>query len=343
MALVTKTKRPTKSHEKRRAGAHHKKNDHYLKTYWPYLPLGLIVVLGFVVNSLWATPHHGVLDYATDVSSSNLLIETNNQRAANGLGALAVNSQLNQAAQSKANDMAARDYWSHNTPEGNTPWTFFTAAGYEYQAAGENLAYGFDTTPNTVTAWMNSPGHRANILNTSYKEVGFGIANAPSYQGTGPETIIVAEYGSPLVAAAAPASSSPVPSTPATNQAAPVAQSTPAPAAQTPAEQKPEANATPSAATGNTNKTVAVKPVTTQPVTRIQLLANSRMAPWSAFAISTIATVSLAIFLLRHGMVWHRVYIKGERFIMKHKLLDIALVAIAVLGVLLTRTVGVIR
>jgi hypothetical protein len=349
MALApTKPKRSARSHEKRRTGNHHKKNEHYLKTYWPYLPLALIVGLGFVVNSLWAKPHQGVLDYATDVSITNLLLETNNQRGGNGLGGLTINQQLDSAAQAKANDMAARNYWSHDTPDGQSPWTFFTAAGYEYQTAGENLAYGFDTSLNTVVAWMNSPGHRANILNNTYTEVGFGIANSPDYQGTGPETIVVAEYASPLHVAAAPstpAASSPSSTLPSNASSPSSAAATPTtPSDSTPTtNNQPEANATPAPASASSAAKAATPKVKAQPITRIQLLANTQTASWSVFAISTIVTVSLAIFLLRHGLVWHRVLRKGEKFFLKHKMLDIALVAIIVIGVLLTRTVGVIK
>jgi cell division septation protein DedD len=258
-----------------------------------------------------------------------------------------LNSQLDNAAQAKANDMAARNYWSHDTPDGQSPWTFFTAAGYEYQTAGENLAYGFDTSLNTVNAWMNSPGHRANILNTTYTEVGFGIANAADYQGTGPETIVVAEYASPLkIAAATPAPAQSTPAPTASSPAATPAADTPTPTApsdSTPTtNNKPEANATPtpanfSAALSNEKK------VATVPITRIQLLAHNQAANWSAFAVSVIATVAIALFLLRHGMVWHRVLRKGEKFVLKHKMLDIILVGVAVLGFLLTRTVAMIK
>ncbi|HSX34834.1 MAG TPA: CAP domain-containing protein [Candidatus Saccharimonadales bacterium] len=351
MSLTTKTKRTRKSADKRVAGRHHKRNDHYLKTYWPYLPLVLMVAVGILANSLLGMRHSGVLGYATDVSPSVLLSETNNQRTSNSLGSLALNSVLNQAAQAKANDMAARDYWSHNTPDGNTPWTFFTAAGYQYKTAGENLAYGFDTSATTVTAWMNSPGHRANILNNTYKEVGFGIANSANYQGTGPETIVVAMYASPAAVAAAPAPTpapaAPAKSTPAPTTAEPAAEQA-APASDTPEAKTPETNQTASPAgspaDGSKPSTEALEAANNnQSITRVQLLASSKAAPWSVFAVSTIATVALAIFLLRHGLVWHRVLVKGEKFILKHRMLDMVLVGAAVLGVILTRTVGVIR
>src|SRR4051812_1251162 len=125
MVLATKPKRPTTVHHKRRQGSHHKKDDRYLKPYWPYIPLLAIVAVGLLFSSLWGAAAHNVLGYATDVSPSGLVLGTNNQRATAGLGSLALNATLNQAAQAKANDMAGRDYWAHNTPDGATPWTFF--------------------------------------------------------------------------------------------------------------------------------------------------------------------------------------------------------------------------
>lgn len=292
--------------------------------------MAAIVTLGVLANSFWGTIQRHVLAYATDMSISGLLQETNEERAGGGLAGLSLNALLNQAAQAKADDMAARDYWSHNTPEGNPPWVFFVNAGYNYQAAGENLAYGFLSSTEAVVGWMNSPGHKANILNGSYKEVGFGIANSSNYQGTGPETIVVAMYGSPKVAAAAsPVASAPKP-TPAPT---PAAQPAPAPPAeeinQAPAEEKKEVATTPA-------------PVTPKEVARIQLLSGAA-APWSMFAVSAIATVAFAIFLLRHGLLLRRVLVKSEAFIHKHPLFDIALVAVAVIGAVLTQTDGVIR
>jgi uncharacterized protein YkwD len=197
MTLVTKPKRNS-SHHKKRGGTHHRQSDHYLKTYWPYLPMLLIVVMGLVVNSLWS--HQTVLGASSNFSSSSLLSYTNTQRSADHEAGLSLNSQLSAAAQAKANDMAAKDYWSHNSPDGLTPWSFITTADYHYQAAGENLAYGFSDASDTVSGWMNSPGHRANILNANYKDVGFGVVQSPNYQGNGPETIVVAEYGEPAEA-----------------------------------------------------------------------------------------------------------------------------------------------
>ena len=162
--------------------------------------MGLIVGISMLVNSLFLQPQ--VLSYATNTSTGGLLASTNVQRTNNGLSGLTLNSKLSQAAQAKANDMVARNYWSHNTPDGQEPWVFISNAGYDYLAAGENLAYGFATSEDTVTGWMNSPGHRANILNSNYQEVGFGMANSSNFVSNGEQTIVVAMYGKPVAAPA---------------------------------------------------------------------------------------------------------------------------------------------
>lgn len=200
MAIATRHKPNTSAHRKR-SGSHHRKNDSYLKTYWPYIPMLLIVGFGFVVNGIWS--HSNVLGAQSDYSATTLLDSTNQQRANDREAGLTLNQQLSEAAQAKANDMAAKNYWSHTAPDGRTPWSFINASGYSYEAAGENLAYGFANGDDVVNAWMNSPTHRANVLDTKYKNVGFGVAQTQNYQGNGPETIVVAEYGEPAGATAA--------------------------------------------------------------------------------------------------------------------------------------------
>lgn len=142
--------------------------------------------------------------YATDITGGGLLAETNAYRQSNGRNSLSMSYALSRAAQAKANDMASRDYWAHNTPDGRTPWSFISAVGYAYTAAGENLAYGYTTSDELMAAWEQSPEHRANLLYAGYTQVGFGIANAPDYVGTGQETIVVAEYATPVAVPATP-------------------------------------------------------------------------------------------------------------------------------------------
>lgn len=206
MTLATRPKPPV--HHKKRHGQHQKHSKHFKNTYWPYLPMLLVVVLSVAFSAIWSEKSN-VLGSQSDLSTSSLLSSTNMARDSNHEQALTENQQLDAAAQAKANDMVTRNYWSHEAPDGKTPWDFIIASGYTYQKAGENLAYGFSSSDSAIKAWLNSPEHRANLLGTEYTQVGFGVASSPNYQGSGPETVVVAMYGAPIsstvgVAAAVP-------------------------------------------------------------------------------------------------------------------------------------------
>jgi len=195
---LTKPKQPRRPvNHRKRTGQHHQQSHHYAKTYWPYLPVFAVLGVGIFLSSWLGNVHHNVLGYATSVSPQVLLAETNGERTSHHESALQLNQQLTAAAQAKANDMARRNYWSHVTPDGKQPWNFIETSGYQYEAAGENLAYGFGSSDQVMTAWMHSAEHRANILDGDYQDVGFATANVANYQGTGPETIVVAMYGEP--------------------------------------------------------------------------------------------------------------------------------------------------
>ena len=303
MALATRPK-PSSHYKKRQAG-HHRHSKHYLKAYWPYLPMLLIVVVGLAINSLWASSQH-VLGTASDFSSLSFLKFTNENRVSNNEQPLTLSTELTAAAQAKATDMVENNYWSHTSPSGKTPWDFINAAGYTYQLAGENLAFGFNNASETINGWMNSPEHRANILTANYTNVGFGVANSPNYQGHGPETVIVAEYAEP------------------------------APAAAIISFTVPE----------HTVASPAVKPgsleLSAQPVSRIQLLTGGQ-AIWSALVLSALAGAAFMLLIVRYGLRLKYAVKTSEAFIVHHPLLDIAMVFIATAGFVLTRTSGIIR
>ncbi|MEU9843830.1 CAP domain-containing protein [Actinomadura sp. NPDC048032] len=101
---------------------------------------------------------------------------TNAERAKNGCGALTVDSRLQAAAQGHSADMVARDFFDHTNPSGRSPGDRITAAGYRWSTYGENIAYGQRTPAAVMSAWMNSSGHRANILNCRFKNIGVGVA-----------------------------------------------------------------------------------------------------------------------------------------------------------------------
>ena len=111
---------------------------------------------------------------------SELLRLTNLERKKVGLAPLKLASQLNQAAQSHAVDMARNNYFSHKGLNGSNMEDRAKKSGYVYSAIGENIAAGKATPEGTILQWMNSTGHRANILNSKFTEIGFGYANAPN-------------------------------------------------------------------------------------------------------------------------------------------------------------------
>jgi uncharacterized protein YkwD len=111
---------------------------------------------------------------------SELLKLTNLERKKLGLAALRRSPQLAQAAQSHAVDMAKNNYFSHRGLNGSSMADRVKRSGYAYSTIGENIAAGKATPEGTIRQWMNSPGHRANILNSKFTEIGFGYANAPN-------------------------------------------------------------------------------------------------------------------------------------------------------------------
>lgn len=135
-----------------------------------------------------------VLGIATDITIQRLYELTNQKRAENGLSTLQSNEQLNDAARRKASDMISKKYWAHFGPNGESPWQFISASGYAYEIAGENLAKDFCCSSDVVSAWMDSPTHRENILRSDYQDVGFAIVNG--FLEDEETTLVVQMFGS---------------------------------------------------------------------------------------------------------------------------------------------------
>lgn len=104
----------------------------------------------------------------------------NKQRTDNGLKALKVDSNLQKVAKEKANDMVKNNYFAHNSPTYGSPFDMMKKFGISYRSAGENLA-GNSTGKRAVDAWMNSEGHRANILNSSFNYTGVAVVESSKY------------------------------------------------------------------------------------------------------------------------------------------------------------------
>lgn len=132
------------------------------------------------------------------LEGSKVIEETNLQRKLNGdLPALSENTSLNTAALAKANDMFQKQYFEHISPDGTGPGQLVMDYGYSYIVAGENLILGnFISEEEMVQDWMNSPGHRANILNSKYTEIGVAVIKG-TYKGDS-VWIGVQEFGLPL-------------------------------------------------------------------------------------------------------------------------------------------------
>lgn len=105
----------------------------------------------------------------------------NQERAKAGLKPLTYDGQLSQVARLKSQDMRDKNYFSHTSPTYGSPFDMMKSYGISYRTAGENIAAGQATPAQVVQAWMNSPGHRANILNSQYTHIGVGYAQGGSY------------------------------------------------------------------------------------------------------------------------------------------------------------------
>lgn len=131
---------------------------------------------------------------AFDITTENIIKITNESRNAAAKSLLAENEKLSLAAEAKAGDMIANDYFSHTSPAGVTPWKWIESENYNYDFAGENLAMDFRSVEAMEKAWMESPTHRANILNDKYKEMGVAVKEGSV---NGHETILaVVMFGS---------------------------------------------------------------------------------------------------------------------------------------------------
>ncbi len=147
-----------------------------------------ILVVAFVLGlpmTAWLSP-----DLLKD--QANKIIKLTNQvRADKGVNQLTENQALNHAAYAKASDMILQQYFAHVGPDKKTVASWLKFAGYRYKVAGENLAMGFNSPEEVMSAWQKSQTHYANLIDSDFKEIGVGAVSGP-YQGE--ETVFVAQY-----------------------------------------------------------------------------------------------------------------------------------------------------
>jgi len=142
-----------------------------------------LIFINFPINIFFA-----------DITKSNLVNLLNQSRQSYGLNTLTENGQLDEAAELKARDMVNNGYFNHVSPNGTTPWYWFSLAGYNYKYAGENLAIGFYDSQDVYNAWLNSLSHKENMLNPVYKEVGTAILTG---FGSNDAIVVVQLFGTP--------------------------------------------------------------------------------------------------------------------------------------------------
>lgn len=151
-----------------------------------------IFLLGFSAGSSYLI-HRTVL--GAQVTASVLIDLTNETRLAYNKAPLVRNETLDKAAVLKAEDMAGKGYFAHTSPEGVTPWHWFREVGYDFLYAGENLAINFTDPALVRDAWLASPLHRENLLDTKFKEI--GIAAVSGVYQDGPTIYVVQMFGTP--------------------------------------------------------------------------------------------------------------------------------------------------
>ena len=215
-------------------------------------------------------------------------------RARVGLGELKINATLGKAAEIKVQDMLNKNYFSHVSPDNKTPWDFIKNVGYKYLAAGENLAIDFPTAEGVNEGLMNSPTHRANILNKLYTEIGVSVGYG-IFEGR--ETILVAQYfGKPY--ATQPIKPATTPTNPTTQPATP-AETTKTNAPTKLAEEildvKPEV-------LGESKMKLSIPKIPDEVLQSVAVFVNKEilMRLFSAFAV--LVTVIAVFFMMIRGI-----------------------------------------
>jgi len=274
------------------------------------LTIALILSPAYVRQLQLAT-----LENTPSFTGEEIVRLVNASRTALSLPALKVNPTLIDVASNKGSDIFTKQYFAHVSPENKTPWDFLRAKNYTYTLAGENLAMDYPTASEAHTGFMNSPTHRANILNPLYTEVGVAVI-----QGTfnGQSSILVVEYfGRPKVkvaqAATVPIKTS-IPKTPVSPTPKPVA-----PASVVVNTTITIANPTSTQEEPITSTLITATPIvtTTQAVLGAQIADNPKPEQaclqtafgmeWSCVGTRAVAGIIIAVLLFSLGAMFIKV------------------------------------
>lgn len=145
-----------------------------------------------VLLALVATP-----TFAIDITTGSVVAAMNGERARRGLRPLREDPRLDAAAGDRLRDMEELSYWAHEAPDGRSPFFWMRPRGYFFRAAGENLAAGFETTELLVGGWMESKGHRENILSPDFEDCGIAVIEGGTMRRVTGKSVVVL-FGSTL-------------------------------------------------------------------------------------------------------------------------------------------------
>lgn len=162
-----------------------------------YILLFLFLKVGIDLVEIYKP---GVLGVDSHITATQIIEDTNYERAKNNLSPLVENQALSNAAKLKAQNMFTENYWAHFAPSGHDPWSFMLSSGYKFSFAGENLARNFSNSEDVVKAWINSPTHKENIMNSKYQDIGVAVVEGNL---EGQKTVLVVQmFGKPYEAIA---------------------------------------------------------------------------------------------------------------------------------------------
>lgn len=145
----------------------------------------LVAAASFADPLAYSTP------LKTEITPATVLAQMNAERAAAGLAPLRIDSRLAGAATDRIVDMEELGYWAHQSPDGRSPFVWLSSRHYAFSNAGENLATGFESAEVLVLSWMESPGHRANILSPMYQDCGIAIIDGATDRRASGKSVVV--------------------------------------------------------------------------------------------------------------------------------------------------------
>jgi uncharacterized protein YkwD len=150
-------------------------------------------VLPFAVAVLLALPAAGdSFIQGSEITPESVLAQMNFYRGLHGEPPLRIDARLSKAAEDRMRHMEEQQFWAHESPSGASPFMWLTLNGYSFSAAGENLASGFETAEVLVRSWMESRGHRRNILAPQFDDVGIAvIEGAVTRRATGRSVVVL--------------------------------------------------------------------------------------------------------------------------------------------------------